>query len=219
MVKIKIKGGYYALVDDDDVQLVAQHKWYLSNGYAVSTRHRKGSGRFDKDRNVNISMHRLIVGFPDSKVDHKDRDRLNNQRYNLRMVTNTQNTWNAKKKVSSTGYTGVSKRGKSSFVARLGKRLVGFYPTAMEAAQARDIACLEERGEFAVLNFPKETLPDGVTRLPPRILGERTSKTVGVSCSIKRKAKCKWRATYRARHLGWYLTESEAIQALQECKK
>jgi hypothetical protein len=33
---------------------------------------------------------------------------------------------------------------------------IGFFATEIEAAKAYDKICLERRGEFAVLNFPKK---------------------------------------------------------------
>lgn len=211
--------GKVALVDDEDLQLVAPYKWYWRNGYAVTAYHRKGANKEDAGRTINVSMHRLILGLPDSHVDHRNRNRLDNQRSNLRLATLLQNNQNVvKAQVSAAGYIGVRQESTNVFCARISHLVVGYYDTAEKAAMARDLKALELRGEFAVLNFPADQLKE-VEPLPPRNIGERTSSVRGVSYAANRKAKAKWRAVCKKNHLGWYLTEMEAAQALEEYKR
>lgn len=219
MAEVILKGGAVALISEEDLQLVASKKWYLSsNGYAVRTVHISGNKK-DGVVQRRESMHRLILGAKEGEqVDHINRDRLDNRRENLRIATHTQNTWNTVKKVSAAGFIGVKQESENVFCARIGKDVVGYYPTAELAAQARDLEALNRRGEYAVLNFKKEDLPDVVEALPPRNVGERTSTTVGVSYAKNRKALQKWRAVYKKKHLGWFLTEQEAIKALEKAK-
>jgi hypothetical protein len=215
MKKVPLGGlvgkGKFALVDDEDVQLVAKHTWYLcSTGYATTTVHISGSKKTGIVQK-GISMHRLIMGFPKEQVDHVNRDKLDNQRSNLRLASHTQNCWNADKQPSNTGYRGVRRESENVFSARVGQKVIGYYRTAELAAQARDIEALKVRGEFAVLNFDPNELPESVECLPPRNVGERTSKVVGVSYMKGRKGIAKWRVTKNRKHHGWFETEELAI--------
>ena len=94
-----------------------------------------------------------------SEVDHINRDKLDNRRSNLRLVTHTQNCVNASLRVTNTsGFKGVNfYRGKywRAYI-RVNYRHIslGFFPTAEAAARAYDEAAREHFGEFAFLNFP-----------------------------------------------------------------
>jgi len=111
-------------------------------------------------KRVSILMHRVILGITDPKIysDHKDGDRLNNQRSNLREATIFQNMQNKKKQSNTTCiYKGVfyCKRDKA-WIARISKNGVlkrcGNHKTAKEAALAYNKAALQLHGEFARLN-------------------------------------------------------------------
>ena len=99
---------------------------------------------------------------PTIKVDHKDHNGLNNQKYNLRRATNAQNAYNVRLYSSNTsGYKGVSAHRNLSMPvqwkaqARLnGKNIyLGLFPTAKKAALAYDAKARELFGEFAHTNF------------------------------------------------------------------
>lgn len=73
----------HALVDDADRSLVEDRRWYLdAQGYPATGRH---------DR-----LHRLLLSpIPSGReVDHRNRDKLDNRRANLRVVTHRTNTRN-----------------------------------------------------------------------------------------------------------------------------
>jgi hypothetical protein len=85
MKKIKLNKDYYALVDDEDYELICNIKWHLkSTGYAVN-----------RNRNrtpANIYMHRLVNNTPEGLyTDHINRNRLDNRKSNLMTVTWSQN--------------------------------------------------------------------------------------------------------------------------------
>ena len=105
MKKIKLTQNKYALVDDENFEWLDQWKWHYNNGYAMRRKHIKG-----RKSGIYILMHNLINGTPKGlDTDHVDRDRLNNQRSNLRTVTHQQNAFNAKLNLRNTsGYKGVS---------------------------------------------------------------------------------------------------------------
>src|ERR1044071_4759066 len=99
MQLIPLSKGLFAKIDDDDLALVNQHRWYENAGYAKAYYQGK-----------RIRMHRLIMKAPDGiQIDHRDTDKLNNEKSNLRFCTVTQNNRNVKlHKRNPTGYKGVS---------------------------------------------------------------------------------------------------------------
>lgn len=93
MKKIKLTQGKYALVDDEDFDYLNQFKWYLSSGerggYATRTVYLK-NGKITR-----MWMHRILNKTLDRfETDHIDRNKLNNQKNNLRTVTQSQNNFN-----------------------------------------------------------------------------------------------------------------------------
>ena len=76
-------------VDDEDYPVLSRLKWYESDcGYAITDSPVK-----------HLKMHKLIVG-PISRIaviDHIDRDKLNNQKSNLRVVSQKENCRNSDK--------------------------------------------------------------------------------------------------------------------------
>jgi hypothetical protein len=82
--------GKAAEVDPEDFELVSKYSWCLRDGYAVT------KTRLPNGKRVTLQMHRLITGTTDPfiLVDHKDRNRLNNCRSNLREVTPKENANN-----------------------------------------------------------------------------------------------------------------------------
>lgn len=88
-VQVPLRGGpgrgKYAVVDEQDFPLVSTFNWHYRDGYAIT----KKNGR-------DLRMHRLIadVHDPSVLVDHKDRNRLNNTRDNLRSFTPKENANN-----------------------------------------------------------------------------------------------------------------------------
>ena len=106
------------------------------------------------------SLHRLIFcyhrGYFPSKVDHKDRDKLNNKIENLRDVTHAGNAQNRSScKGSSSQYLGVSKR-KTSWEANIypstGGIYIGNYKKEEVAAAAYNVYAMKHYGEYANLN-------------------------------------------------------------------
>jgi hypothetical protein len=135
-------GDKVALVDAEDAPLVSQYRWRLNVGYAYVY----GLG----------SMQRLLMKPPKGKtVDHIDGDRLNNQRYNLRICTHAENMRNRNSATGASRFKGVWLC-KGSWRARIGVdgRYIGLGSFASErkAAKAYDKAALELHGEFARTN-------------------------------------------------------------------
>jgi len=97
----------------------------------------------------------MTGSWPNSDIDHEDRDRSNNAWRNLRLATKQQNARNRTITSNNTsGVKGVSwDKEKQRFQARLGcsgKNIhVGYFSTLAEAATARHAAATEAYGEFA----------------------------------------------------------------------
>lgn len=128
----------YALIDAVDAKWVGQWRWHLStDGYA----HRNGDGK------ESIPLHREVLGLPrvfdGREGDHKNHDRLNCCRDNLRIVSHVGNQQNApSRKGASSRYRGVSwntSRGKwratVNTVCSGGKQHhLGYFDSELEAA-------------------------------------------------------------------------------------
>lgn len=159
MREIELTRGYKAQVDDEDFEWVNQWKWrseigYNNTIYAVRTDYGNG------DRKKNVRMHRFILGVTDMsiQVDHIDRNGLNNQRGNLRIATNQQNSINQAGCDKTSKYKGVYlNKGKHKYSAQIKVNYksihIGHFDSEIDAAKAYDRKAKEIFGEFAYLNF------------------------------------------------------------------
>jgi hypothetical protein len=155
-VEILLTQGKVAVIDDRDLPIVAQGTWSLHRAKGSKTLY--AIGRLPGNPK-KILMHRLLMGFPDGQVDHRDHDGLNNRRSNLRVADNITNHQNSPIRSDNTsGFKGVSwEKRRSHWVARIhiDTRQVhlGSFSTAEQAARAYDAAARKAFGEFASLNF------------------------------------------------------------------
>jgi len=102
-------------------------------------------------------LHRVLyetfIGDLNGVIDHIDRNSLNNDLSNLRLVTQQQNTWNrGVSSRSSLGLKGIADTGKSYRVevTKDGKKhFMGNYRTLKEACKAYNQKAIELHGEFA----------------------------------------------------------------------
>ena len=149
MREIPLTKGYVALVDDEDYERIACHKWCAQEG-PWGTRAVRHAGR------VRVYMHREVLGvvFGDARhVDHINHDMLDNRKDNLRLVDHSMNQCNRKKTVGSSRYLGVSlNRGK--WDANASGEYIGRFTSEEAAARAYDDAARRIQGPFASLNFP-----------------------------------------------------------------
>lgn len=135
-----------AIVDDDDYLELSKYKWYYtSTGYAA----RKPSQGI-------IYMHRVITKCPADKfIDHKDFNRLNNTKDNLRICSKKENQrhQNKRKVKTSSKYKGVHffKRDEV-WVAQLLHKHLRRFKTEIEAAEAYNKEATKQFGKYAVLN-------------------------------------------------------------------
>jgi len=155
---IYLNHGYKTIVDDDVYEWASKYVWRYCNGYAVRSS-RKGDGL---PKGSMIFLHREITGtLKDEQVDHIDKDELNNLRSNLRKCTQKQNLWNQKPRGGTSTFIGVAKhKGSKNWNVQIrtenGRKSIGTFITEKEAAKAYDREALNNRGEFATLNFPEK---------------------------------------------------------------
>lgn len=168
MKKIPLSGklgiGKFTIVDDNDFEKYSKRKWHWGKeGYAASYNPKFGDGR-----RVEM-LHRLIMNLKKGELgDHKDGNRLNNRRNNLRKCTKQQNGMNRRKSIGkSSKYKGVCYtisvyKGKPyppfwRSVIMLNNKYIslGNFKTEIEAAKAYDKKAKELFGVFAKLNFSK----------------------------------------------------------------
>ena len=107
MKKIKLSKGKFTLVDDSDFGWLNQWKWCCdSKGYASRSEKISETGR--KKRKF-ISMAREIMKTPNGIfIDHKNHDKLDNRKINLRNCSASDNMRNrVVAKNCKSGYKGV----------------------------------------------------------------------------------------------------------------
>ena len=146
MREIELTRGYKAIVDEEDFERVSQHKWlYIEQGYARTKINRK-----------TMSLHRFIMNArPGQVVDHRNHDKLDNRRTNLRICTQRQNSMN-KRTPAGRRFKGIDLHHCGRYRARVrrdGKLLfVGWADTPEEAAALYNLGAIKHFGEFAYLN-------------------------------------------------------------------
>lgn len=158
---IPLTQGQFALVDDLDFEWANQWKWYAQ---------RNPTGKFYAARREGkriLWLHReLFEASSKIQVDHKNRNRLDCQRTNLRSSTPRQNNYNVgkTKRGLTSRFKGVCRiPGSFSWRAYINrpdvkppKQHLGCYRVEEDAARAYDAAAKKLFGEFAYLNFPHE---------------------------------------------------------------
>jgi hypothetical protein len=170
MKYIELTQGQVARVSDEDYEWLAKYKWHArwdSHAYTFYAGKHLGKGA-SSPRNI-VTMHSFIMGArTGERIDHIDHNGLHNERENLRRCTCAQNAQNHMKHRVGVGskYKGVSRCMETSvnpWRAQIylgGKnRHLGVFADEESAARAYDTAARLHFGEFALLNFPQETLP------------------------------------------------------------
>lgn len=153
-------GSVKALVSAEDFERLHALKWHVSTGYAIN----KALG----------SMHSIVIGGVKHGhvIDHIDRNKLNNQRDNLRYVSKSVNAQNID---TNSEHQGVGyDKSRNQWVARFSRHFIGRYDTREEAARAYDGYVLSISSHYST-NFsdstpierprnPPKTLPTGITQ-------------------------------------------------------
>jgi hypothetical protein len=105
-----------------------------------------------------VMLHNFILGV--KGLDHKNRNKLDCRRENLRIASQGENTFNASKRKNTTSlWKGVSwNENMGKWVAQIQvnkkKIFLGVFNFEFDAAQAYNFAAEEYFGEFGVFNLP-----------------------------------------------------------------
>lgn len=151
-VVVSTAKGPSFVVDLCDREQVEGHRWTLSPGGYVR-RAGGSSGRW-------IFLHQVLCPAADGlRVDHIDRDKLNNRRANLRPASPSLNGHNADYSFRSpTSFRGVC-RERTKWGAKIShggrQRRLGVFSTPEDAARAYDSAASQLYGPNAILNYPR----------------------------------------------------------------
>jgi hypothetical protein len=179
MKEIPLTQGQVAIVDDWWFEELNQHKWCAqfskATGKYYAVRQEEQQGRRKK-----IHMHRVVSDCPDGMEPHHiNRDSLDNQRHNLKIVTRLEHVQieprntgahseerrdkmshskQGKKMGKSSLYQGVSfvkkcKKWQAAITIRQKCHWLGERDTPEEAALLYDAAARKYYGEFARTNF------------------------------------------------------------------
>lgn len=99
MKTIQLTRGYFALVDDEDFDRLCQWSWHANVGtYQVR------AARMSMRQMVYMHHEILRIVGLGLEIDHTDGNPLNNQKYNLNVVTHQQNMLNTKRHKERKGY-------------------------------------------------------------------------------------------------------------------
>lgn len=153
-LKIPLTQGKFTLVDKQDFESVSKHKWCFSKttGYALRALPRVHG------KKKHEYLHRVICKAPEGyHIDHKNCDRLDNRRSNLRFASKADNQRNKpRQKNNTSGFKGVSWHSHNKmWVAKLHinrKRVhLGYFKDPAEASKAYEVGAQKHFGQFARL--------------------------------------------------------------------
>lgn len=158
---LQLRNGQYTEVDEIDYYFSSQWIWNVyhnprSNMLLARRCGTRKEGTILLHKEIAERMGLNIIG----AIDHKDRNSLNNCRYNLRETNMSLNTANSSISISNTsGFKGVRFRpDKNKWISRICvdyKTIhLGYFDNPIDAALAYDQAAREHFGEFANPNFP-----------------------------------------------------------------
>jgi hypothetical protein len=145
--------GYEIQIDDEDAVRVLAQSWWVSSSPETDGHVICFSAKIGKKI---IKLHRFIMGNPSGRVvDHRNGDRLDNRKANLRICGIGENNRNRGMSRSNTsGYKGVSfnkQRGKYRAYIRLKggyQKHLGFFDDPLIASLAYQSAAILYFGEY-----------------------------------------------------------------------
>lgn len=129
----------FAMVDAEDFERVAAHRWYMNSGGYVVRQVTVG-----RKKQRTLGLHRFIMGLEygdPREVDHRDGNPLDNRRSNLRVCTHALNGENKRPACGRSAYRGVSwseerQRWVANGCLNYRQVYIGAFDTEQEAADA-----------------------------------------------------------------------------------
>lgn len=206
---LEIKGGFVLIVDDSDYDRLSKLKIRLdARGYPVSSR--------------NTPIHRILMDTLDTTImiDHKNRNKLDCRKENLRLCTKSTNGMNRPAPAQNTsGYKGVHyDKNRRLWGASIQKDkehiFIGRFDSPEDAARAYDWKAREIFGEFAFLNFPNDFKKPNIKH---RLSRRSSTGYRGVSFYSKTGkyvARCKCSPIQKC--LGYFDTAEQAARIYDE---
>lgn len=150
MAEIRLLHGEVAIVDDESLDALLPHRWYLDNGgYAVA-----------HIGPCIVKMHRMLAAPGKGQlIDHKNGNRLDNRKANLRACTHAENMRNRKMHDNNQcGVKGVYKderKRRSPYRSQIRvdgvKIALGSFGTIEDASAAYRAAAKKYHGDFAAI--------------------------------------------------------------------
>ena len=155
MVRIKLTRRMFALIDNEDfLRVNSLGKWQVgSKGYVTMK-------KWNGEKYIALKMHRIVLNMPmfdKRKIDHKNLNKLDNQKHNLRICDDTLNNLNVPKRKGdyTSLYKGVYKKKNRWYAAITLKSIrknIGSFKKEKDAAIAYNKEAKNLFGEFAWLN-------------------------------------------------------------------
>jgi len=156
MAQIKLTNAdAVALVDDSDLEFLSTWKWRLSPVGAVY--------RASNHAPRSLLMHRVLLGVVNAGrtvfVDHADGNRLNNQRSNLRICTNSLNQGNRRviqgrcSQLKGVTWHRKCQKWQAQIKVHGRSRYLGLFNSEEDAARAYLTAARDCFGQFAYSNI------------------------------------------------------------------
>ena len=189
--RVPLQNGEFAIIDSCDIGRVGFCAWNYSLGGKVA--YAKAGFTNAQGRRTMIAMHRLLLCFPYSSVDHVNGNGLDNRRHNLRPCDSHQNQGNSAKWKAGkySKYKGVCKHLQSGlWIAQLrvgGKSVhTKYFRDEVEAARSYDKAAIAVFGEFACTNVSLGLLPptDLHAMGLVRVVNQRECKVTGKAVTV-----------------------------------
>ncbi|HEX9503641.1 MAG TPA: HNH endonuclease [Patescibacteria group bacterium] len=149
--------GVSVKIDSEDYNRLSKYSWYINDsGYAMTTIYDPKT----QLSNLKIRMHRLIMNSKKGElVDHRNNNRLDNRKSNLRVCNLQTSARNVKRhKDNQNPYKGIQKVGNKWYTRICLNRKAyqtGPFKTSHQAALAYDLWAIDLHKEFANLNFER----------------------------------------------------------------